>query len=320
MNSDAEILQKAHEREHDPRRPTRFKPWQHHAVGATVADINRLMNEGLVKLVYSEPNRYLLTEKGEGLAFPCAMEREMERVSREEILQAMDLIVGFDDLKQMMADAITSQRKICILLQGPPACAKSLMLDAIRSVVPSAYMAFGSRTSAAGLSDVLFEFRPNMLLLDEADKLDRYCYSVMLGLMEKGEILETKSGRTRGITLNTSVIAGCNRSDKMTPEFLSRFAFHAHFPEYTRQEFIDVVVGMLAHAEDCPSEIAEMIGIQVHDMGLGDVRKARGIWQLMKAPTIEEVKRIIHLSVTYGPQNDAKKPKKQLNIARLPGI
>ena len=317
--TDIEILRRALDRENDTRRPPTMRHWEHHAVGATRADVNRLLDEGYVYISGRNGSitKYKLTEKGKNVVWAESMDRQFEAVSVSDILDALELIVGFDDIKQTLAEAISSRRRINFMLEGPPACAKSVMLEGIRISVPSSYQAFGSRTSAAGLSEVLIELRPTVLLLDEADKMRHEVYSVLLGLMESGEILETKSGKTRGVVLETTVIAACNSSKKMSPEFLSRFAFHPHFPEYSRSEFIDVTVGMLTRAEGCPDDIAKVIGIKVYDMGIGDVRKARGVWQLMREPTEAEVERIIRMNLKYGDPNNSRRPRRRQE--RLPG-
>ncbi len=320
MATDIEILKKAQEREDDKRRPPQWKSWEFWVVGATKDDIKRLVDQGYVTAAVRQPRltKYLLTDKGRQVVWSASMERKFTAVPRSTLMESMELVVGFEDIKETLADAIAQRRRINFMLEGPPACAKSVILECVRTCVPYAYMAFGSRTSAAGLSDVLFEIKPELLLLDEVDKMRHDCYSVLLGLMEKGEILETKSGKTRGIVLDTMVIAACNSSKKMSPEFLSRFAFHPYFKEYTRQEFIDVCVGMLTRVEGCPPDVAQLIGVQVYDMGLGDVRKARGVWQLMRAPTEEEVQRIIRMNLKYSPELDTRKVKRQ--GVKLPGF
>ncbi|MDD5511895.1 MAG: AAA family ATPase [Dehalococcoidales bacterium] len=320
MATDIEILKKAQEREDDKRRPPQWKSWEFWVVGATKDDIKRLVDQGYVTAAVRQPRltKYLLTDKGRQVVWSASMERKFTAVPRSTLMESMELVVGFEDIKETLADAIAQRRRINFMLEGPPACAKSVILECVRTCVPYAYMAFGSRTSAAGLSDVLFEIKPELLLLDEVDKMRHDCYSVLLGLMEKGEILETKSGKTRGIVLDTMVIAACNSSKKMSPEFLSRFAFHPYFKEYTRQEFIDVCVGMLTRVEGCPPDVAHLIGVQVYDMGLGDVRKARGVWQLMRAPTEEEVQRIIRMNLKYSPELDTRKVKRQ--GVKLPGF
>jgi len=320
--TDIEILRKALDRENDTRRPANMRYWEFHSVGASKDDVRRLVDQGYVCVStrFGGLTKYALTEKGKNVVWAESMERQFEAVSVSDVMESLDLVVGFDDIKLTLAEALACRRRINFMLEGPPACAKSVILEGIRAVVNTSYQAFGSRTSAAGLSEVLFELRPTILLLDEADKMRHDVYSVLLGLMEKGEILETKSGKTRGVILETTVIAACNSSKKMSPEFLSRFAFHPHFPEYSRSEFIDVVIGMLTRIEGCPEEIASIIGIKVYDMGLGDVRKARGVWQLMRNPTDEEVERVIQMNIKYGPRNDKHSRKKPQGSYRLPGM
>lgn len=319
--NDMEILKRAWELEHDTRdrRDPRYRNWEYYTVGASRADIKRLLDEGLlvVAIKTSTITKYKLSEKGRDLVWAFSMEREFDKIPASSVMDALQLVVGFDDLKEAIALAVEVRRRINFLLEGPPACAKSIMLDGVRSAVPDAYIAFGSRTSAAGLSGALFEHQPSVLLLDEADKMDNEVYSVLLGLMESGEILETKSRKTRGIKLNTMILAACNSSAKMPNEFLSRFALHVHFPSYTREEFIDVCRGFMARAEGCPGELAGIIGELIYDQGLGDVRKARGVWQLMTAPTKSEVQRVIQLMIKYSSNHHRlKKPAKN----RLPGL
>jgi len=302
VSTDIEILQRALDFE-AKRGP---QAWEKAGIGASQTDINRLAGEELIELKHHSskvgqglycPALYRLTEKGRRL---LSMQAEVKpAIPALEIIESMSLIVGFDDIKETIAYAIEARKRIHFLLEGPPACAKSVILDAVRNVVPDSLMVFGSRTSGRGLSDALFERKPNVLLLDEADKMRHDVFSLILGLMESGEIIETKSGNTRGIRLNTMVIAACNRSKKMPPEFLSRFAFHPKLPHYTREEFIDIVRSMLSKVEGCPEEISVMIGRQVFDNNLGDVRQARGVWKLMREPTEAEVLRVLRMKEKY---------------------
>ena len=322
MLSDMEILQRAYDREHDTRdrRPPEIRSWEYYTIGASRNDIKRLLDEGMliVAVKTSTLTKYKLSDKGRNFVWAQTMEREFAKIPAESVLEAMDLVVGFDDIKDAIAKAVESRQRINFLLEGPPACAKSIMLEGVRSAVPDAYMAFGSRTSASGLSEALFEHQPSVLLLDEADKMHNDVYSVLLGLMESGEILETKSRRTRGIKLDTMLIAACNSTAKMPREFLSRFALHVLFPTYTREEFIDVCRGFLSRIEQCPEDIAVIIGSAIFDYGLGDVRKARGVWQLMTTPDREEVHRVIQLMMKYNPDNN--KRRKTSRTTRLPGM
>lgn len=317
-----EILRRAGGKETDSRNHrARITGWTHYSVGATAADIKRLLEGGLVELVVRDRGitTYRLTETGQGLVAVDVMEMAQSRVPASSVLEAMQLVVGYDDLKQAIAHAVGARTRTHFMLEGPPACAKSVLLEAVRAAVPDAYIAFGSQTSAAGLSDALFERQPSVLLLDEADKMRNDVYAILLGLMEKGEVLETKSRKTRGIQLNTTVLAACNISLKMPREFLSRFALHAVFPQYTRDEFITVCHGFLT-VEGCPEGLAGTIGQWVYDNQLGDVRKARGVWQLMTAPTIAEVTRVVTLMLRYGGNGQTPAREIVAPTARMEGM
>ncbi len=225
--NEMEILRKAYDRENDirDRRPPGSRSWEFYTIGATRADIRRLVDDSMVCVAVKGEGftRYKLTDKANKLIWALTMEHEFEKVPASSVLEAMDLVVGFEDIKITLAQAIASRRRTNFLLEGPPACAKSIMLEGVRSAVPGAYLAFGSRTSASGLSDALFENHPYVLLLDEADKMDNDVYSVLLGLMESGEVIETKSRRSRGLKLETMVIAACNSSERM-PRGLPRLS------------------------------------------------------------------------------------------------
>ncbi len=322
MASDMEILRRAYEHEHDTRnrRPPHQRCWEHYTVGASREDMRRLIDEGFVVIAVKNSimTMYKLSEKGDKFVWATTMEQEFTRIPAADVKSAMDLVVGFEDIKDAIAKAVESRQRINFLLEGPPACAKSIILEGVRSAVPGAYIAFGSRTSASGLSEALFTHQPSVLLLDEADKMHNDVYSVLLGLMESGEILETKSQRTRGIKLNTMLIAACNSTAKMPPEFLSRFALHIHFPTYSREEFLAVCQGFLTRSENCPKDMAAIIGQRVYDYGIGDVRKARGVWQLMTKPTAEEVHRVIQLMLKYNP--DGHRRTRSTQGSRMPGL
>ena len=104
----------------------------------------------------------------------------------------------------------------------------------------------------------------------------------------------------------------------MPREFLSRFALHVLFPMYTREEFIEVCQGFLSRTEQCPEDIAGVIGRAIYDNDLGDVRKARGAWQLMHAATEDEVHRVIRLMQRYAPPDIRR--RKTPSTRRMEGM
>ena len=53
------------------------------------------------------------------------------------------------------------------------------------------------------------------------------------------------------------------------------------------------------------------------DYNLGDVRKARGVWQLMTAPTAEEVHWVARLMKKYSRDNHNHSKKQKAEAKRL---
>lgn len=312
MANDITILKAAYERENDTRRPEKYRNWESYAVGATKEDIARLLREDLVFVLFKDYRltKFKLTDKGRALVENVLARSAYPLIPAAMILDAMSLLVGYEDLKHTIARAVEMRHRTNFLLEGPPACGKSILIEGVRASVPDSYIAFGSRTSAAGLSDVLFNKQPGVLLLDEMEKMPIEAYPVLLGLMETGEILETKSKRNRGIKLNTMVIAACNSSVKFPREILSRFALHVHFPQYTREEFINVCETFLPKTENCPVDIAEKIGCCVFDYQLGDVRRARAVWKMMVEPTEAEIQKVIQMMIKYGPDQQEQRTQR----------
>jgi len=320
--TDLEILQKVFEKETDPRTAgwVSRKGWTLFQLGIRLKDVSHLIEDRCLENMPNETMFFRLTDRGRGMVAETALAHEQARIPAARVLEAMEGVVGFDDIKETIARSVEGRRRVHILLQGPPASAKSLLLEAVRvAAAEAAYMAFGSRTSAAGLSDVLFQHRPAVLELDELDKLHHDALSILLGLMETGEVLETKSRQTRGVTLNCQVLAACNRSHKMPPEVLSRFAFHATFPPYTRDQFVEVARLFLPKVEGCPPDLAERIGAYVFDYGLGDIRRTLGVWKIMQEPTDHEVKRVIDMMLKYAPP-DRQDRRQNPAAARFGGM
>jgi hypothetical protein len=318
--NDATILRWAYQYETKPHLAG-LNHWERPS-GSTAEDMRRLRDGGFVEVTSVSGHRtwYKLTKAGAELIWSKNMEKEMDKIPAQSIIDSMSLIIGYEDVKKDMAWVIEQRIRSHYLLVGPPACAKSLFLEAIRASVPGAMMVFGAETSAAGLSDALFENQPDFLLADEMDKMRNEVYSIMLALLERGEILVTKSSNTRGIQLETIVFGACNSTEKMPRELLSRFDMPLFFPQYEREEFIDVCCGFLDRSENCPPELATLIGKQVYDLELGDVRTARGIFRHLREPTEAEVQRVINFRQKYGDQNYKAPKLGRVQPNRLPGM
>ncbi|MEM2355499.1 MAG: hypothetical protein QXH20_04280 [Candidatus Bathyarchaeia archaeon] len=79
-------------------------------------------------------------------------------------------IVGHDDVKRLLLKALKSYGDglpVHFLLCGEPSSAKTMFLLALRRLKDSYYL-LGSRCSRAGLTSILVEKRPKVLLIDES--------------------------------------------------------------------------------------------------------------------------------------------------------
>jgi hypothetical protein len=323
LATENDILIAAFKVENDKRdlRSWQLRAWAREAVGASAADMRHLVDNGYVELKYDVPpvQRYLLSEKGRGTVARALVAAQRPHIPRERILEAMNLIVGYEDIKDAMANAVDRDQRVNFLLEGPAASAKSLFLEAHREAVPGSEEVFGSRTTPAGLWSLLFEKRPRMLFADEMDKFQPQAYSIFLGLAgERGELISTLSHNYSGVTLDCPVIAACNDSRKIPREVISRFLWIVLSP-YTRTEFIDAAVGMLTVKSNCPRDIAQMIAEGIIDNQLGDIRTCNNTWKLMGAATEAEVKKAIEFQRHYSPDQNirARRARIQQNAPRL---
>lgn len=324
--NDMEILQKAAELESRGWLPNyRVTGWYAAQLGASKADVDRLIQQLLVEMVRPPGGgakaTYHLTESGRALVALQEERREAEEpeISGEAIRDALDLVVGYDDVKERLAHSLERKTRTHYLFEGPPACAKSIILEGVRKAVPEAAMVFGSQTSAAGLSDLLFTVQPQVLLLDELEKMRYDVFSVLLSLMESGEVIETKSNKTRGIKLDTTVLAACNSTDKLPRELLDR-CWHLTFPPYTRAEFVDVCTIALERSDSCPRHISQQLAGWVFDYQLGSVREVRRLWSEMEGPSTEEATRVLDFRLKYSKNATQRRLRREAPTARMAGM
>lgn len=324
--NDMEMLRRAAELEASQNLPNyRVVGWEAALVGASQADIERLIGDQLIQVARRPGGHrktgYNLTESGRGLVNLNGQLQERQRVeiSGAAVLDALDLVVGYDDVKHRLASSLERRTRTHYLLEGPPASAKSVILEGVRRAIPDAAMVFGSQTSGPGLSDLLFLHQPQILLIDEIDKVKREAMSVLLGLMETGDVIETKSNKTRGIKLDTTVLAAGNATSGLPREIMDR-VFHLTFEPYTRDEFIRVCTISLLRSEDCPESIARLLGEYVFDYNLGSVREARRLWREMEEPTVDAAKELINFRLKYSPNPHQRRRRLEAASARMPGM
>jgi Holliday junction resolvasome RuvABC ATP-dependent DNA helicase subunit len=187
-------------------------------------------------------------------------------------------IVGYDDIKELFARVLSTDKPIHILLCGPPASAKSLFMQQLMKLNNS-YFTLGSHSTKSGIVDAIFEKKPRYLIVDELDKMSTKDQTVLLSLMESGIVSETKYKRTREIQLNnTSVFATANSTKKLLTPLLTRFCV-LYLQPYSHEEFREITRRILYREE----------GIVDDDVAGGI---ADAVWNKMKSANVRDCKRI----------------------------
>ena len=123
-----------------------------------------------------------------------------------------DEIIGYDHTKRLFRMALDSESAVHILLEGPPASAKTMFLTSLMHRLKNSYFADGGSTSKAGMIDYLLTNKPRYLLVDEIDKMAHKDQVFLLNLMETGIVSERKYGKTRSAQMKASVFATSNNS------------------------------------------------------------------------------------------------------------
>jgi len=227
---------------------------------------------------------------------------EVEEVRQEGKLTGdiFSPIMGYDDVKELLVEALRGNRRVHWLMIGPPATAKSLFLLCIeRALEGQVYYATGSRVSGPGLTEALINRRPRVLLLDEVDKTPQDALSTLLSMMETGDVVETRYRKERRTKIETIVVAAANSDRNIPPELMSRFDYPLYFKPYRREEFINVCAGYLTRFEETPEQIARYAAERCWEANERDVRKVRGLVRMLREPTFEEVDRLIAFRAKY---------------------
>ena len=192
------------------------------------------------------------------------------------------VIIGHENLKKIFFRAIEAKKPVHILLYGPPSTAKSLFLSEIERL-PNAIFCTGGELTGPGLRDIIAEYAPRYLIIDELDKVRNHQdISCLLSWMEFGRIIIGKYRDYRVIEGEGWIFGAANRLDKFTPEFISRF-LTCYVREYTKLELKEVIRKVLRDREKIEGDIADYIAEKVLENGYKDVRDAIRIGRLARS-------------------------------------
>jgi len=250
--------------------------WRHMRIWP--ATLSRLFKDGHLENVFRSNSYtgYRLSELGRAVV----SSNQQEDAAEPDAPQQMDIaenifgdIIGHDDVKELLRACLLAEKPVHVLLAGPPALAKSLFLwDIERIAGERAIWLVGSATSKAGLWDIVADRQPQILLIDELDKMNAADTAALLSMMEGGRLVRAKRGRELNLYNQLTVVAASNRLRLLSPELKSRFAIRT-LSAYSREDFLMVVRGVLASRENLSPEVAEEIARQL-DGRTQDVRDA----------------------------------------------
>ncbi|MEM2233570.1 MAG: hypothetical protein QXP81_08545 [Nitrososphaerota archaeon] len=193
------------------------------------------------------------------------------------------MVEGLDDVKHVLEVAIRNQyetrvtgedRRIHVLLAGPPGVSKSLLLIEAEKEIPEDRRVFvlGSQVSKAGLRERLLS-NPNIdfVLVDELDKMSKEDYDVLLSLMETGRIAVLKHRMQADARIYATVLATANYLERIPVELLDRF-WLLYVESYDSSDFVRVASRILRERGGLPEGDAEAISAECWRRGYRSIR------------------------------------------------
>jgi len=269
--------------------------WRH--VRVWPATLNRLFKDGYLENVFRSNSYtgYRLSELGRAMV-AGGQDKDTDGTPQNQELALPDSlfedIIGHDDVKELLIACLMAEKPVHVLLAGPPALAKTLFLwDIERVAGERAIWLVGSATSKAGLWDLVAERHPQVILIDELDKMNASDTAALLSMMEGGRLVRAKRGRELDLNNPLRVIAASNRLHILSPELKSRFAIRQMNP-YRRPEYLTVVRGVLVRRESLDQELAGEIARRLDGLSQ-DVRDAVRVARLAPQLGVEKAIKLL---------------------------
>jgi len=267
--------------------------WRH--VRIWPATLSRLFKDRYLENIFRSNSYtgYRLSDLGKKLA--AGVETEVSSEIPSEPIPTGGLfgdIIGHDEVKELLLACLRAEKPVHVMLAGPPALAKSLFLwDIEQAAGERAIWLVGSATSKAGLWDLIAEKQPQIILIDELDKMNAADTAALLSMMEGGRLVRAKKGRELDLSNPLRVIAASNRLHMLSPELKSRFAIRK-LSTYSRSDYLTVVRGVLARREGLAQELADEVARRLDGISQ-DVRDAIRVARLAPQLGVEKAIKLL---------------------------
>jgi Holliday junction DNA helicase RuvB len=213
----------------------------------------------------------------------------------EPTMEIFSDIVGLEDVKELILNALKADKPIHILLVGPPASSKTMILEAISKYYDVPIILAGASTRA-GLRDYIVENVPAIMIIDELDKVENTLdLSVLLTWMESQKLIVTMATRKAYVKCPKvcKVIAAANNTYRIPPELLSRFVV-VNLKPYTEDEVREICINILKKREGVDEGLAQKVAeAVVSKLKSKDPRDCVKIARLVRTP--EEVDKVVEI-------------------------
>jgi len=269
--------------------------WRH--VRIWPATLSSLFKDGYLENVFRSNSYtgYRLSDLGRAMIAAEQNSDTHQKPQGQKLALPDDLfsdIIGHDEIKELLLACLLSEKPVHVLLAGPPALAKTLFLwDIERAAGEQGIWLVGSATSKAGLWDLIAERQPQILLIDELDKMNAADTAALLSMMEGGRLVRAKKGRELNLSNELRVVAATNRLNTLSPELKSRFAIR-RLTAYSRSDYLTVVRGVLARREGLSQEMADEVARHLDGISQ-DVRDAIRVARLAPQLGLEKAIRLL---------------------------
>ena len=154
-------------------------------------------------------------------------------------------ISGYDDVKNIINRVLSSEENFNLLLVGPPSSAKTQFLMEIMNFAKKNCVYFDASNTTNRILQVLEEEKPDIILLDELDKLPRVFAEKLLGFLQSGRVKVDQKNCQMDFELKACKVFGtANEIDRISKPLQSRF-MRFYLSKYTAQEFLNVSEAVL---------------------------------------------------------------------------
>jgi ATP-dependent Lon protease len=204
-------------------------------------------------------------------------------------------------VKEIVNRVLDCNDSFNVLFVGVPASSKTQFLMEIMKASKNCVY-FDASNTTNRILQVLEEERPEIVLLDELDKMPKQFTEKLLNFLESGRVKVDQKNCQMDFELKGCKVFGTtNNIKRLSPPLQSRFR-RLFLPAYTQEQFLAVAVKVLPKLKE---ETVHIIATQVWNTSK-DVRDVISVGKLIRRNDTEEgVEQIMRTLAKYSGHEDA---------------